>query len=166
MPKVGYVYDPIYLEHDVPGHPESANRLRAIVAHLEKQGVLAQMQRIEPRDATPEDLALVHEAALVQRVREVAEMGGHHWLDVDTYVVEKSYQAGLRSTGGVLAGVDTVLAGDMDSAFCLVRPPGHHATPNTAMGFCLFNNVAVAGMHALERRSLARVAIVDIDVHH
>ncbi len=166
MPRVGYVYDPLYLEHDVPGHPESANRLRAIVSHLEREQVLPQLQRIEARDATTDDLRLVHNAALIDRVAETVAQGGHHWLDVDTYVAPRSCEAGLRSCGGVLAATDAVLAGDLDSAFCLVRPPGHHATPHTAMGFCLFNNVAVAAMHALERRGLTRVAIVDIDVHH
>jgi acetoin utilization deacetylase AcuC-like enzyme len=162
---VGYVYDPLYLEHDMPGHPESAGRLRAIMAHLETQGVLAELQRIAPRDATNDDLRLVHSQGLIDAVR-AASGGDHHWLDVDTYVVPGSWTAALRAAGGVLAATDAVLAGQLDSAFCLVRPPGHHACPSHAMGFCLFDNVAIAAVHALERRDLSRVAIVDFDVHH
>jgi acetoin utilization deacetylase AcuC-like enzyme len=163
---VGYVYDPIYLEHDVAGHPESPGRLRAIMSHLESSGVLGRMTQVTPRDATVEELARVHSPALVGRVRAAADPYRDHWLDVDTYVVGKSYEAALRSAGGVMAAADAVLDGDAESAFCLVRPPGHHATPGQAMGFCLFNNVAVAAAHLLEARGLNRVAIIDIDVHH
>lgn len=166
MARVGYVYDPLYLEHDMPGHPESAGRLRAIVSFLESQGILAKLQRIDPRDATPDDLALVHTQALIEGVRDASESGGQRWIDVDTYVVPKSWAAALRSAGGVLAATDAVLAGDVDSAFALVRPPGHHAGPSYAMGFCLFDNVAVAAAHAIQRKGLERVAIIDFDVHH
>lgn len=166
MPRVGYVYDPLYLEHDMPGHPESAGRLRAIVSFLESEGVLSKLQRIEPRDATSEDLALVHSQALIEGVRAASESGRQGWIDVDTYVVAKSWAAALRSAGGVLAATDAVLAGEVDSAFALVRPPGHHAGPSYAMGFCLFDNVAVAAAHAIQRRGLERVAIIDFDVHH
>jgi acetoin utilization deacetylase AcuC-like enzyme len=165
MPPVGYVYDPLYLEHEMPGHPESPARLRAIVAHLEESGVLARLTKIEPRDAMPDDIELLHSRELVARVRGVAEKGGA-WLDPDTYVAPRSYEAALRAAGGLLAATDAVLDGQVGSAFCLVRPPGHHATPTQAMGFCLFNNVALAAAHALERRGLERVAIVDFDVHH
>ncbi|MDO8613854.1 MAG: histone deacetylase [Dehalococcoidia bacterium] len=165
MPPVGYVYDPLYLEHEMPGHPESPARLRAIVAHLEESGVLARLTKIEPRDATPDDIELLHSREHVARVRGAAEKGGA-WLDPDTYVAPRSYEAALRAAGGLLAATDAVLDGQVGSAFCLVRPPGHHATPTQAMGFCLFNNVALAAAHALERRGLERVAIVDFDVHH
>jgi acetoin utilization deacetylase AcuC-like enzyme len=165
MPAAGYVYDPLYLEHAAPGHPERPDRLAAIMAHLGESGVLARLTEVPPRDATAEDLALVHTDELVARVREVAEAGGA-WLDPDTYVAPRSYEAALRAAGGVLAATDAVLDGTVGSAFCLVRPPGHHATPRRAMGFCLFNNVALAAAHALERRGLDRVAVVDFDVHH
>lgn len=162
---VGYVYDPIYLEHNVPGHPESPGRLQAIMSHLESTGLLARMAEVPPRDATLEELARVHSRALVEQVKAAADPYRDHWLDVDTYVVGKSYEAGLRAAGGVIAAADAVLDGEVESAVALVRPPGHHATPGQAMGFCLFNNVAVAAAHALARRA-ARVAIVDFDVHH
>lgn len=165
MARVGYVYDPLYLEHDMPGHPESAGRLRAIMGHLEAQGMLDKLQRIEARDATNEDLRLVHSQRLIDSVQTAAG-GGHHWLDVDTYVVPGSWPAALRSAGGVLTATDAVLSGEADSAFCLVRPPGHHSCPDRDMGFCLFNNVAIAAVHAMQRRGLGRTAIVDIDVHH
>ena len=165
---VGYVYDALYLEHATSGHPESPQRLRAIVSNLKESGMLAQLEAIAPRDAGEEDLTLVHNAEHVARVRaSCSEAGlGCHWFDADTYAVPASYAAALRAAGGVLAAVDAVLDGEVSSAFCLVRPPGHHATPTRAMGFCLFNNVAVAAAHALARRGLERVAIVDFDVHH
>ncbi len=163
---VGYVYDPIYLEHDVPGHPESPGRLRAIMSHLESGGLLGRMVEVPPRDATVEEIARVHARALVERVKEAADPYRDHWLDVDTYVVAQSYEAALRAAGGLMAATDAVLVGEVDSAFALVRPPGHHATRTHAMGFCLFDNVAVAAAHLLDSRGLARVAIVDFDVHH
>ena len=165
MPPVGYVYDPLYLEHEMPGHPEGPDRLRAIVAHLEEAGVLGRLTPIEPRDARADDIELLHSPGLAETVRKTAERGGG-WLDPDTYVAPRSYEAALRSVGGLLAATDAVLDGHVASAFCLVRPPGHHATPTQAMGFCLFNNVALAAVHALERRGLERVAVLDFDVHH
>ena len=164
MRPVGYVYDPIYLEHDVAGHPESSGRLQAIMSNLESSGVLGRLEELPARDATEDDLALVHSRALVEQVR--AASVASQWLDPDTYVVPRSFDAALRSAGGVLAATDAVLDGDLSRAFSLVRPPGHHATPERAMGFCLFNNVAIAAAHLLERRGLDRVAIIDFDVHH
>ena len=166
VPRVGYVFDPLYLEHDMPGHPESAGRLHAIMAHLETQGVLGELQRVAPRDATNDDLRLVHTQGLIDAVRAASAGESQRWLDVDTYVVPGSWEAAQRAAGGVLAATDAVLSGEIDSAFCLVRPPGHHSCPSHDMGFCLFNNVAIAAAHALQRRGLSRVAIVDFDVHH
>jgi acetoin utilization deacetylase AcuC-like enzyme len=165
MPAVGYVYDPLYLTHDVAGHPEGASRLRAIKTHLDESRTLEAMSPIGARDATESDLLLVHDAALIERIRRTADHD-LDWLDLDTYAVRASYDVALRSAGGVLAATDALIEGEIDSAFCLVRPPGHHATPTHAMGFCLFNNVAIAAAHAISRKGLERVAIIDIDVHH
>jgi len=165
MPGVGYVYDPLFLDHELPGHPERPDRLRSILQHLEESGVLARLRAIAPRDATEADLRFVHTADLIERVRSTAGVR-QVWFDADTYAVARSYDAALRAAGGLIAATNAMLDGAIDSAFCFVRPPGHHATPDRAMGFCLFNNVAVAAALALERRDIDRVAIVDFDVHH
>jgi acetoin utilization deacetylase AcuC-like enzyme len=166
MPRVGYVYDDTYLEHEYPGHPERPDRLRAVMAHLADTGILDRLTPISPRDATHDDLALAHHTTLMEQIASLEPAGRPIWLDADTYVSQRSYPAALRAAGGVLAAVDSVMEGDIDSAFCLVRPPGHHATLSQAMGFCLFNNVAVAAAHLLTRRGADRVAIIDFDVHH
>jgi acetoin utilization deacetylase AcuC-like enzyme len=163
--RVGYVYDPLYLEHELPGHPERPDRLRAIMSHLEESGLLAQMTRVEARDATTHELRFVHTESLIEAVASTAGVTKHRF-DADTYASARSYEAALRAAGGILAATEAVLRGDFDSTFCLVRPPGHHATPDRAMGFCLFNNVAVAVARALEEPGIERVAIIDIDVHH
>jgi acetoin utilization deacetylase AcuC-like enzyme len=135
------------------------------MGHLKAEGLLDKMTSLEARDATVEDARLAHEQALIERISAPVP-GDHGWIDVDTYVTPRSYAAALRSAGGVLAATDAVLERGLSSAFCFVRPPGHHATPDKAMGFCLLNNVAITALHALDRRGLQRVAIVDFDVHH
>src|SRR3990172_12696770 len=122
MPGVGFVYDPLYLEHGVAGHPESPERLRAIMAHLEQAGLLGRMSRIEPRDATLEDLLLVHEQSLIDHVRQLSTMD-ERWIDTDTYVVKPSYAAALRAAGGGLAATDAGLDGAGGPALRLGRPP-------------------------------------------
>ncbi|MDO8491939.1 MAG: histone deacetylase [Dehalococcoidia bacterium] len=165
MTKVGLVYDPVYLKHDTGAHVENASRLTGIASLLESSGLKARLLDIPPRPATLEELALVHPRSHVEQIRQAAESGGG-WLDADTVVSPGSYQAAIYAAGGVLEAVDAVLAKKADSAFALVRPPGHHATPDRAMGFCLFNNVAIAARYALTRHGLKRVMIVDWDVHH
>ena len=165
MPAVGLLYDPLYLEHDNAGHPENAGRLRAVVRLLEESGLSSRLCSLPARDATVDELAFIHDPDYIEFVRETAGRG-EVWMDPDTYVCHRSYEAAIRAAGGCLAAVDAVLAGEVESAFCLVRPPGHHATPWRAMGFCLFNNVAVAVEYARRRHGLRRVAIVDFDVHH
>ena len=161
----GYVYDPLYLEHDEPGHPENRGRLEQTMRHLEDSQLLGRMTRLEPRDATVDELSAVHRPAYIDRVRSAAETG-RGWLDPDTYVGARSYDAAVRAAGGLLCAVDAVLAGEVDNAFALVRPPGHHAVADRAMGFCLFNNVAIAARHALQQHGLDQVLIVDFDLHH
>jgi acetoin utilization deacetylase AcuC-like enzyme len=160
-----YVYDPIYLEHDLPSHPENARRLRRILEVLEGEGLLDRLTHLEPRPATDTELERVHAPEHVARVRQVARSGGGN-LDADTYVAPHSYDAALMAAGGLVRAVEATLAGEIDNVFALVRPPGHHATPSRAMGFCLFNNIAVAARAVLAGGGAERVLIVDFDVHH
>ncbi len=127
--------------------------------------MLSRLQSIPARDASLDDLTLVHSREHVERMREMAASGGR-WADPDTWVGPRSYDAAVRAVGGVLAAVDAVVDGKVRSAFCALRPPGHHATASRAMGFCLFNQVAIAAEHLVARRRVERVAILDFDVHH
>jgi acetoin utilization deacetylase AcuC-like enzyme len=162
---IGYVYDPVYLRHDTGSHPENGARLEAIKLHLEQTGLLEGMVSVEPRPASVEELLLVHDRPHISLVADTAQRGGG-WLDPDTYVSPGSYEAALYAAGGSIAAVEAVMTGELSGVFTLVRPPGHHATPHQAMGFCLFNNIAVAARYALEQYDLERVAIIDFDVHH
>ncbi len=163
--KVSYVYDPIYLKHETGYHPENAQRLEAIMAHLKETGLLKQLTELKPRPATTEELTYVHQASYVSRIQDVASRGGG-WLDGDTVMSPDSYDAALYAAGGAIEATDAVISGRTNSAFALVRPPGHHATSLAAMGFCLFNNIAIAAQHALKKHKMEKVAIIDFDVHH
>ncbi len=163
--KVGVIYSPLYLEHDTGQHPENARRLQAIIGHIKGDGTWQKLVPIEPRPATTGELSLVHEERHILHIREVAEKGGG-WLDPDTVMSPGSYTAALYAAGGVIRATEAVMAAEVDSAFALVRPPGHHATPGKAMGFCLFNNVAVSAKYALNNYELSRLLIIDFDVHH
>jgi len=149
-------------------HPESPARLQAI----EDQLILARMDGLlERRDAPLAELPAIkrnHTEGAIALVRDnlPRDEGDYYPLDGDTMLCAHSYQAALRAAGAALAATDAVIAGSIDNAFCAVRPPGHHARPSEPMGFCLFNNVAIAARHALESHGLARVAIIDFDVHH
>ena len=161
----GYVYDPIFLEHDLRGHPENRERLRQIMEALEGHGVLRDMVQVPAVPVSLERLQRVHSPAYVEQVRRISERGGGS-LDPDTYVSRRSYEAALAAAGGLVALTEAVLAGELENGFALVRPPGHHAERDEGMGFCLFNNVAVAALATLEEQGLERVLIVDFDVHH
>jgi acetoin utilization deacetylase AcuC-like enzyme len=148
-------------------HPECPERLRAI----DDQLILARLDGlIEQRSAPLADVADVlrnHSPGALALVRDnVPALGDYYPLDGDTILCHDSYRAALRAAGAAVAATDAVIAGEIDNAFCSVRPPGHHATPTEPMGFCFFNNVAIAARHAMEVHGLARVAIVDFDVHH
>jgi acetoin utilization deacetylase AcuC-like enzyme len=162
--KVSYVYDPIYLTHDTGHHVENARRLEAIVTHLEATGLMTKLSLIPPRAATIEEIALVHHEHHIAHIQAVAKQGGG-WLDMDTVMSSGSYKAALYAAGGLIRATEAV-CDDGGSAFALVRPPGHHATATQAMGFCLFNNIAIAAKYARLKFKLKRMAIIDFDVHH
>jgi acetoin utilization deacetylase AcuC-like enzyme len=157
---------PACLLHDPgPGHAERPARLHAVLQALDHDRFAA-LDRIEAPQATREQLQRVHGAAHVREVLLGAPPDDMLALDPDTVMGPGSTEAALRAAGAVVAAVDAVLGGNARRAFCAVRPPGHHATPDQAMGFCLFNNVAVGAAHALVAHGLKRVAIADFDVHH
>lgn len=163
--KVGFVYDPIYLKHDTGHHPENARRLEAIISHLEQSGLKQHLTAIKPRPAATAELSLVHREPHISHLQQVAQRGGGG-LDADTVMSPDSYEAALYAAGGAIKATEAVINGEVNRAFALVRPPGHHATPRQAMGFCLFNNLAIAAKFALTEYKLERLVIIDFDVHH
>jgi acetoin utilization deacetylase AcuC-like enzyme len=164
---VGIVYDPIYLEHGVRGHVENATRLIEVMSMIDKSGLREQVACLSPRKASIDEIARVHTLEYIHYIETVSNAGiASQWLDADTAVSSSSYQAALFAAGGVITGVDCVLQNKLDSVFALVRPPGHHAVHDRAMGFCLFNNIAIAAKYAIETYGVKRILIADFDVHH
>jgi acetoin utilization deacetylase AcuC-like enzyme len=167
MGNTGLVYHSAYLEHDMgSGHPESPNRLRAIMQQLEQSSTMARLTKIEARKAEDEWLTQIHSPGYVLSLNRHAPTSGHVSLDADTSMSPGSLNAAYLAAGGVLAAVDAIMAQEVDHVFCAVRPPGHHAEAGRAMGFCLLNNVAIAARYVQKKYALARVLIVDWDVHH
>jgi acetoin utilization deacetylase AcuC-like enzyme len=164
---VSLLYDPAYLTHDTgPMHFEIPQRLECILAAVQSDEALNQkLQRVAPRPATEKDLLRCHDEMMVRGIRSYIDRGGTH-LDTDTPVCSVSFNVACLAAGAALTAVDTVLAHDGARAFCLSRPPGHHATPHKPMGFCLFNHAAVAARYAQAVHGLDKVLIVDWDVHH
>jgi acetoin utilization deacetylase AcuC-like enzyme len=172
------VYDPIFLEHlTPPHHPEQPERLRRAMEVLEALGWLERegLVLLAPRAASEDELAAVHERPYIHRVEQAArraaekEAGGgraSYFFATDTYISAKSYEAAILAAGAPLTAIDAIMSGEVDNAYCLVRPPGHHAVAESALGFCLFNNVAAAARYAIDRYGLERVMIIDFDVHH
>ena len=169
MKRTAIIYSPIYLEHNPGrGHPESAERLRVIMSELEKSGIL-QNERIAvlaPEPAREEDLLMTHRPDYIELVKQVCNRGGG-LLDLgDTVASPKSFEAAVYAVGGAKKAVDSVMKEEFKNAFAFVRPPGHHALPYAACGFCIFNNIAIAARHLIQEYGIRKVLILDIDAHH
>ncbi|WP_010581848.1 histone deacetylase family protein [Schlesneria paludicola] len=151
--------------HETGTHKECPERLRAIDAELLRTGLAKRCQIRETRLATVDEIARIHDRAYIGRAAQFAKDGGG-WIEADTFLSPKSYDVALRAAGTSIQAIDAVMAGPDQQALCLVRPPGHHALVHDAMGFCLFNNIALAADHAVKQHKLRRVLVVDWDVHH
>ena len=161
-----YYNHPDFLLHDTgQGHPECADRLRVIDKAL-SQHEFANLIRVVPPMGTEQQIGLVHSTEQIQRIRTSLPIQGFHHLDPDTVLSPGSEAAAYRAVGAMCDAVNQIFTDKADNAFCAVRPPGHHAEPKQAMGFCLFNNVAIAAEYARQKYHLERIAIVDFDVHH
>lgn len=165
--QTAYITHPDCLKHDMGGyHPECPQRLVAIQNQLQATGLLSQLQHYEAPLVTTEQLARVHTPDYIESIRQTAPAAGLVMLDADTAMNPFTWNAALRAAGAVVLATDLVLNEKVKNAFCAIRPPGHHAESNRAMGFCLFNNVAVGVAHAIQQYHLQQVAILDFDVHH
>lgn len=160
------ISDDRYLEHDEASHPENAARLRALHAMLQDDAaLLSRLTQLPPRQADDAEICAAHDRQLLDQLSAIADSGGG-WVDQETYITPQSVEIARLAAGGALVAVDAVLSGHAEQSFALIRPPGHHATPSTSMGFCLFNNAAIAAEFARSAYGLERVAIIDWDVHH
>ncbi len=165
--QTAYISHPLCLKHDMGAHhPECPARLHAIEDQLIASGLFGYLQQHDAPEATREQLARVHDPAYLDAIAAKAPSNGMVALDGDTFMNPYTYPAAMRAAGAVVLAVDLVMQRQVENAFCNVRPPGHHAERAQAMGFCIFNNVAVGAAHALAAHGLTRVAIVDFDVHH
>ncbi len=165
---VAIVTSPAYLKHDFDDHPENAERLRAIASALDSPalGLREFLQAFDPQPATRAQIAYAHTPAYVDALERVMDQAPGYIDSAPTYIVPDSFSVACLAAGGALRAVDAVCTGEARAAFALVRPPGHHAVADQPMGFCLFNNIAIAARHAQRQHGLDRVLIVDFDVHH
>lgn len=167
LKKTGFIYHGTYLKHDTgKNHPESADRLRAIIKILKEKGTLSELIHIKPSPALLEWITTIHTSEYVKEVEKSCQDGKSYLHSADTIISASSYEAACLAVGGVLEAIDAVMDGKVQNAFCAIRPPGHHALKNKAMGFCLFNNVAIGARYIQKKYGLSKVLIVDWDVHH
>ena len=165
--QTAYITHPLCLKHDMgANHPECPGRIHAIEDQLIASRIFGYLQHFDAPEATREQLERVHDADYIDSIIAAAPEHGLVALDGDTMMNPYTLQAALRAAGAAVMAVDIVIAGEVENAFCNIRPPGHHAERARAMGFCIFNNVAIAAAHALSHHGLRRVAIADFDVHH
>jgi len=167
MSKLGFIYHPDFLKHDTGiGHPERPQRLEALVQHLLGTPLWNHLLHFRPEPAALEWVHAVHPEKHTAMIKSRCHVGERVLDEGDTHVSKDSYEVALLAAGAVLMAVDEVMTGNLDRAFCAIRPPGHHAGTSTVMGFCLFNNVAIGARYAQRKYNMKRVAIVDWDVHH
>ena len=167
MKRIGFAYSDRFLDHRTPaGHPEQPGRLSHLVRHLRDSELWEMMDHLTPVSATEEEILRVHTPGHCDRIRSVCAQGGGMLDEGDTYASSDSWDVAQLAAGAVCGAIDAVLTGDLDAAFCAVRPPGHHAERDHPMGFCLLNNAAIGARHAQATHGIPRVAILDWDVHH
>jgi acetoin utilization deacetylase AcuC-like enzyme len=165
--KTALVAEAVYKEHLTgPGHPERPERYDAVTQAIQKAGLLAALERVPARAATEDEIALCHARGYIEIVKREVGAGARELSTGDTNVCPRTLEVAVRAVGGVLSAVDAVMSGRARNAFCVVRPPGHHARPDQGMGFCVFNNVAIGARYAQKRWGAERVLIADWDVHH
>ncbi len=166
-PATGFLYDPCFLEHNPgEGHPECRARLEMTLAHLEPLDWFRHLVRVAPRPAEMEDLERVHDAAYIAHVKEACESGERLLDSPDVGICEASWEAAVLAAGGALELADQMMAGRIINGFGLIRPPGHHAETAQALGFCLFNNIAILARYLQQEHGLGKILILDWDVHH
>jgi acetoin utilization deacetylase AcuC-like enzyme len=163
---LGLIQDSGFLAHETGDHPEAPERLRVIRRRIEESGLAADTRAAPPRAATDEELAAVHDPKFIEHVERMCRAGFPLIDALDTAICPESHTAARLAAGAGLAAADRIVSGEWSRAFCAVRPPGHHAEPSQAMGFCLFNNAAVLARYLQRRHGLERIAILDWDVHH
>jgi acetoin utilization deacetylase AcuC-like enzyme len=167
MKRCGLLHDPVFLDHQTGvGHPECPERTKLAMEAIRAHDLLDKVESLKPTLCTSQSLKLVHSQSYLTRAEEDIKKGSAQLSTGDTMVCEDSWKVAQMATGGIIGAVDQIMTGSLERAFCLTRPPGHHATPTKGMGFCLFNHVAVAARHAQSEHDLGRVLIVDWDVHH
>ncbi len=160
-----FAYHDLFLQHTLSGHPECAERLISIISHLQKSPLWQKLNFVSPRYATHDELALIHTEEHIRKIQNFCKNGGG-WLDLDTYCQPHSFDIARLAVGITLETADQITRGNDVNAFCAVRPPGHHATPNQSMGFCLFNNIAILAKYIQSKDWGKSILIIDWDVHH